>query len=726
MNERPYNTTSPVDVDELNPMRPGVQSLQLELQDCGSRSPDGWDRLLDNDRVRKNEWDGQASDCRKHDSEDQPAMPFDGASDLRVYLADTIINDNVDLMTASFDRAFLRAHSSQPSDLGLGGVMTQMLTWYLATKQNVELNREKQLAANYLETYGWVAIQPTWQREVTRRLRRVELDRLLQALMDSDQEQAALTLGETIMDPSLEEQAMAMAQSVYQTWLRQEFADNEDLAPVKPLSKGRLRTLIRSLRETGVGELPVPMLTKNQPCIRALCPWRDVFIPSDLADMQRGRVYLREYLTEAELRMREQVDDYDSVWVQQALKTKGQVSIWTDNDSWQLAYERDSSSQLIEVWTAYTWRVDSDGVPGVFVTVFSAFFDSDERKAKTDLAAKHGLIDYDHGQVPIVAASREWIARSFGSARGTPELVWPLQRLEKVTLDGLVDRTSLTNLPPLLMDPKDIALGFKFAPLTGVPHRLGRQKPEPLALPRHDGAVSEVMAMAERKANDQFSRLHPEVLPVKTQVRQQRMVSNYLSLWEEVFQQEMALILQYCPPEQWESVTGEPKPDITPEQVLQEFRLMLTLNVGEFDLEYTAKMLDIIAGQILPADATGVIDRAKLTRLQLQAVNPVLARELVVDQGEASQKLYEQVKLDLAMMALGNPPQMVENDPTAATKMQYAGQIVQSNPNYQQALSQGGRFAELLQLYGKNLSQSVMQERNKTIGRIGVDPAAAS
>ena len=90
---------------------------------------------------------------------------------------------------------------------------------------------------------------------------------------------------------------------------------------------------------------------------------------------------------------------------------------------------------------------------------------------------------------------------------------------------------------------------------------------------------------------------------------------------------------------------------------------------------------------------------------------------------EGSQRMYEQVKADIAQMFLGNPPQMVENDPTAQAKLQFAQQIVAANPNYQQALQQqGSRFQKLMEAYAKNLGFSVQQEQNKQIGRIGVSP----
>ena len=56
------------------------------------------------------------------------------------------------------------------------------------------------------------------------------------------------------------------------------------------------------------------------------------------------------------------------------------------------------------------------------------------------------------------------------------------------------------------------------------------------------------------------------------------------------------------------------------------------------------------------------------------------------DQRGASQKTFDKVNQDVALMALGNEAAYTENDPTAAMKMQFMQQIVQGNPKYQEAL----------------------------------------
>ena len=73
-------------------------------------------------------------------------------------------------------------------------------------------------------------------------------------------------------------------------------------------------------------------------------------------------------------------------------------------------------------------------------------------------------------------------------------------------------------------------------------------------------------------------------------------------------------------------------------------------------------------------------------------------------------------------MALGNEAAYTETAPPAAQKMQFMQQIVQGNPKYQDQLNADERFNALLENYGKNLQQSVAQEQNKMVGRIGVQP----
>jgi len=99
-----------------------------------------------------------------------------------------------------------------------------------------------------------------------------------------------------------------------------------------------------------------------------------------------------------------------------------------------------------------------------------------------------------------------------------------------------------------------------------------------------------------------------------------------------------------------------------------------------------------------------------------------MAQELVMNQAQASQKMYKDVQNDIGNMLLGNEALYQENDPAAQMKLQYSQQILQQNPKAQQALQSDQNFQQLFQNYVKSLQMSIMQQQNAQIGRIGVSP----
>ena len=69
------------------------------------------ERVAELDDVRFTRWASQSDDGKKHDvnmKEGTQAFPWDGASDTRIPLADSIINDTVDILSTAFSRATLK------------------------------------------------------------------------------------------------------------------------------------------------------------------------------------------------------------------------------------------------------------------------------------------------------------------------------------------------------------------------------------------------------------------------------------------------------------------------------------------------------------------------------------------------------------------------------------------------------------------------------------------
>jgi hypothetical protein len=204
---------------------------------------------------------------------------------------------------------------------------------------------------------------------------------------------------------------------------------------------------------------------------------------------------------------------------------------------------------------------------------------------------------------------------------------------------------------------------------------------------------------------------------------QQLQVNNWLGFWTQVYKQLFSLCLQFMPEEEVTRITGAPlKQNMS--DIHSQYDFNVRFDVRDTDPEFVMEKLKAIVETVVPLDSGGVIDRNKLVKLVIEAISPDAARELVIDQTTASQKLYKDVINDVGMMMLGNEALYVENDPAAESKMQYLQEILQKNPKAAQA-AQGDRiFQILLENYSKNLQMSVEQQKNKTIGRIGVSPAS--
>ena len=152
-----------------------------------------------------------------------------------------------------------------------------------------------------------------------------------------------------------------------------------------------------------------------------------------------------------------------------------------------------------------------------------------------------------------------------------------------------------------------------------------------------------------------------------------------------------------------------------------EFDLSVRFDVMNMDKEYIAQKIQFLS-QIAQMDAGGVLNRNRLTEMMIQAIAPEMAKELIMNQAQASQKMYKDVQTDIGMMMLGNEALYQENDPTAQSKLQYAQQIMQQNVIAQKALQADPNFQQLFQNYVKSLQMSVMQQQNAQVGRIGVSP----
>jgi len=680
---------------------PDVRELAAEY----SRSlhdGESLDKVSNVDSIRFTRWTGQTTDGRKHSEslpEGKEAFPWEGASDTRIPLADQIINDTVDVLTTAFSRATLKIGGTEIGDSQAAGVASNMMRWQRDTKLYHTLNRESELLAQYGQQYGWGALFVGWEQKSAVKGRKVTMDEVLALAQQVGGELEALP--DMINDPESETAVVEILQAQF-----------------PGLGKRKARRAVKELRDFGETTLPQAYLAVNQPAVVALKPWEEISLPPETVDLQSARVIFRRmFMTEVELRAKVVDEGWNEDWVEAAVKTAGRSTEFHDFST-QLSDltsdHVDRQDNLVEVVYAYSRQLDDNSIPGIYYTIFSPIAQTGE--GGEDIHAKHELLDYVHCRYPFVEYRREKLKRRITESRGVPEICQTWQDEIKTQRDSIYDSTSFETLPPIMVN-KRLGLANKVGPAVQLPVMKAGDYEFMRPPARQPSTAFNLIEAVSRQADEYFGRANERVPSVQTQIKQQRFVNNWLTVWTEAYQQMFQLSLQYLSPEEISRITGT---DIVPESDMYQFDFVLKYDVRELDTEYVESKLSNIAQYVVPQDVSGVLDRNKLIGMITRAISPDIAEELIIDQAPASQKMYEDVKGQIGQMMLGNEASYTENDPAAQTKMQYAQEIVGRNPKAQAALEGDELFRQLFENYTKNLQMSLMQQQNAQIGRIGV------
>ena len=687
---------------------PNIQYLFTEYQ-RSTQNGGNTANIAENDDIRLARWSGQTSDGKKH-SEDRMngdgAFPFEGASDVRCRLVDRTINDLVSMMVTTFDRCQIKVKGTEFSDSENSATANVLMSWLLESRIRSEVRKEAELLAQYGTQYGWAGLHVIWEQEMGTRFQNIRMDDLVamvQQAVQQNPEAAIKDLPAAIMNPEQEDYAVDLIMQY-----------------LKTVDPKNVKKAVRELRKDGHANIPETFISKNQPLIVALKPYDEISFPPETIEIQKARVvFRRTYVNEVELRSMAQMEGWSDSFVEQAVNCAGMQSQFNDPNLLPAAalinFQVSRQDNLIELVYAYSRLIDENGIQGIYQTIFCPQSGNEEY-------ASHGLLGYAHNKYPFVIYRRERTRRAIMESRGVPEIAQTDQEEIKAQHDAIRDRTAFTTLPPILVKKRlgginKIAPGIHLPVTSADDYRF---------MPTPTGDATTAFSLIDRVEMNHasyFGLPHPNIMPQKTQTTQQFIINNWLDVWSESFSMVFSLMLQYMQPEEIESITGKPLPQ-NMSTVSNMFDFQVKYDVRELDTNFVIEKLKAITQFVLPLDAGGVIDKNKLVKAAVEAIDPDKAKELIINTGTASQLLYKNIQSDLGLMMLGNEAQYVENDPSAATKMQYLQDIMGKNPKAQQAMQQDPHFRAMLENYMKNLQMSISQQQNKQIGRTGVTPVA--
>jgi len=746
-----------------------INLLIREFHDAGIGG-DFWNRqqLIEDTRLAR--WDAQSDDGKKWDRnlpDGSKAFPWNGASDVRVFQADEIINEAVAVDGSAFWRSDVRVEGVEPGDIASASSCSRFMQWMRDNSMRQELQDEVELSSQYRFWYGWTVLHVTWERLVSYQWKSLDMDSLSQLAMQLSQQAETLppelqefaaqlmAFPSMVGNEEMDDLSADFIKVMYRAYVAQYLPSTMTDFDIPELSTSRAKKIVRDLRTSGKSQAPWPYVCKNKPSITALKPWRDIVVPSDTTDLQSARaIFVRQLISEADVRAMEQSDNWDHEFIEAAVQTKGRMSVWnyaSANEVYDPLYKWSFTKQrnnLIEIVYAYHRAVDDDGLSAVYSTVFSPHITASDTSSEP-LYARTGLLDHpDMDEYPVVAVRRELLDRQVMSSRGVPELTMTSQREEKTLRDSMMDWCSVGVSPPLNVYKGTMGQRYEFGPAVQNLVTSGRE-PKLMDIPSEGPRfAAEYLALLKQGVDRYFARHREDIPPEIAMMVMEPRVRRFLDGWGQALRMAFALYQHYAP-ETFERVTGQPMPQL----INNKLDFIFHFDVAQLHPEMMEKKL-LAFSNLLPEDSVGVINRPALIAAKARMIDPVLAEQLIMDQGAASQLLFDKVKSDLVAMSDGNDGSYIDaaKDNTAQSRKQYVQQIVSQNIKYMQRLDPailqelglqspfnsgmgqgnagmagpmgGGEvdpiFSSLLEKYLKNLQLAIDQQQNKVIGRIGV------
>lgn len=715
------------DAEQFYDGEPNVAGLAAAYRTAvDQRDGNYWERQRINYQARYCVWDHQTWDGRKGKRRDNKRpFPWLGASDARVALVDKYIREDAALLMQIWETQKLLVRPTKPAmDAGWANRVTALLRW-LVYEEMDEAPDEAALLANTFLERGAAALGIWWCKEERLTRETVEMKQLvvsakraLQAMAQGqggDALELQARLPDLIADPDLEgEVANIMAEFV---------------GPESPLTPKRLRKLVRDLRETGIAHFPRAIVTKDRPIIRALVWNEDIVLPAETTDVQRSRqIFIRELVTEADLKSRVGGYSYAADWVDKVIESqRGRMVMDPETTSYRmsaLGRGEEDTSKLYEIVSAYETLYDQDGIPGIYVTTFSPALCVG--KDAEESWGKHELLDYAHNEMPVIAFATERRSRLIDDSRGYGERAYTWQQGIKRQWDARSDRSDVATLPPSYHPPDESpdAWGPGVTVPTSFPDKYGY-----FEAPRFDMGSQEIEETIRKFSDEYFGRPVDEQNSVEAQVLKAELVRGWLRGWKRATTQVLQLSQQYLPDETFIRVVGSEQGRtlrVTREEIQGPFNVTLKANAADFDAEFVKEKLGLMQ-QAMAFDVSGRLDRDELLIAAMELIDPSYAERLIKPGDSAALEQIDDEQSVLAKLLLGIGVD-VRGDEAFQLRKQVLERTIAQSPTVQGLLKVNPQAKELVLRRLEQLDFNIQQKLvNPDIGRrLGTQPMSAA
>lgn len=676
---------------------PDFGLLKKAFEQCVADNQPYVDQCRQNYHTRYALWPGQTSDGKKHNrgGNGQPdPVPWDGASDLRVFLTDEAIVGKVAMLCTAFRKANVVGVPVEGNDLKRAKTVSNFMRWLVQT-QIPEVSREVELLGNYINEKGIGALGIFWEKTEQKTLTTVTLDDLVQQFPQ-------LNMQELIFIDEAKENLLAIFEEIY------------------GCTRAKAGKMLRELRSKQTTTVATVGKTKSFPVIRAFNLDEDLFISDSATDIETApAVYRVQYFTAEQLRGYVNTAGWDKGWVEQAIKTcKGKYlnvgqQQYMQPVSRSFIYNQQPASDLIGVVYAYQRLSDEDGVPGLYCTIFNPGLPPD---AEQPGYAKSGLLGYNHGEYPFILFRREYLSRKLHDSRGIPEPGKPWQDQIKAHDDSRIDAASMAILPPM---------GY---PIGRPPGRWGAGARVPerrpneyhyLDRPAFDPITEKSQEILQGSFDRYFGRSTREQDPF-AQLKGQNEVDKFMEGFSKAFRQIWHLYQQFGSEQVFFRVIGVRQADPTEfhkGDQGEEFDFYLSWDTQSLDAERQEKKLEALARICATFDKYGQVDYSEVLQIAVEIIDPNWAERVVEPKDVGSQKVVNETHNMLAQVFAG-----VDRDIDLNAPPDLVMQTIQNygqQPDVQQRYQQDPAFKERLDKIVKQTDMQKKQIANRRIGRYG-------
>ena len=680
---------------------PDFGTLKNAFEACVVSTQPYCDQTRQNFRVRYALWDNQSADGKKHARQGNgqaDVVPWDGASDLRVYMADEAINSKVAMLCTALRKANIVAVPIEGNDIKRAKTVSNLMRWIVKT-QVPEIDRETELLANYINEKGIAATGQFWERREEKTLTNVSLKELAEAFPQ-------LNLAELIYADEAADNICAIFEEVY------------------GCSRAKAKKMLKELRSTQKTSVATVGRTINRPVIRAFNLDEDLFIPDSATDIETATgIYRVQYFSPEQLRAFVHSDNWNQSWVDQAIdRCKGRyISIASNRDNEPQArsfiynQSRMTDKEMVGVVYAYQRLSDEDGVPGIYCTIFNPELPPNEDQPGY---AKFGLLGYAHGQYPFVLHRREFLSRKLHDSRGIPEPAQPWQQQVKAHKDSRIDAASMAILPPM-MYPAGRPPGRWGAGARVPERRAGEYHFADRPMPDMNTEKSE--ALLSESFNRYFGFVSRDTDPTFASLKNQNDVDKFMSGWAAALRQTWKLFNQFGSEEVFFRVIGlrqEEPMQFTKGDLSEDFDFYLNWDTQSMDAAAQEKKLEALAKICATFDKYGQIDYAEVLQLAVEIIDPNWAERVIQPKEVGSQRVVNETNTMLAQVFAGVDRDIDLNSPPELVK-QTIQQYVQAAPDVQQRLQQDEAFKKRLEKLYKQADFQLTQQANAKIGRYG-------